>query len=1239
MLKGSLFECACRKAGIVFVLVFLLVSAGAQARYHSADITQDFQISLSELLRGIQFFNSGGLHCEEGTEDGYAPGPGSTACFFHDSDYNPSDWLVNLSELLRLIQFFNSGGYHPEAGTEDGFGAGLPTGEGEGGEEGLIEGEGLEEGEGLSEGEGLEEGEIEGALEGIVEGEGEGGVEGLSEGEGIVEGEEEGIDEGQIEGTLEGIAEGEEEGGVEGMNEGEGEIVLPSAAFDASPRSGRVPVIVQFEDLSSPGSSPITDWSWDFGDGGTSTEQSPAHEYTVWGVYSVTLTVETEVGADELTQSSFITAYAQDVIINEFLASNASNIQDEDSDYSDWIELYNPNLMAVPLANWSLTDSSTSPAKWVFPAITIPAGGYLVVFASGKDRKPVDGSPLHTNFKMNANDPDTPGYGEYLALFNTETPPRATTLFNPAFPTQTADISFGLPEGGMDWCFFPIPTPWDANGLDCTPVEGEGGVEGSGEGEGMMEGQVEGEGETGLPVAAFSASPRSGRVPLTVHFVDMSTAGFSAITSWTWDFGDGGFSEDQYPDHEYTIEGVYTVTLTVEAPEGSDEETRAGYITVYAQDVVINEFLASNATVLQDEDLEYSDWIELHNPNSVAVPMANWALTDNAAYPDKWVFPDISIAAGGYLVVFASSKDRKPTDGRPLHTNFKMNADDPDTPGFGEYLALFNAEMPPRATTQFDPAFPSQATDISYGLQEGGVEWCFYSTPTAGAANGADCTPKVAPVVLNYTRGYYDAPIGLTMTCPTPEAHIRYTLDGTVPTESGGNEYEGIPLDLISPAIVRVSAFKEGYNSAALQTHTYLIGVDEVLKALPVISIVADPQESLYEPNGIWAIAGGEYVPPDDYGTWQPVNEGDYNNVLGRGSDYERPASVEYFCYDAQNCPGFQVNCGMRVHGGDYYREHFKRALDWTKTYGRMSYGLFFRDEYGPTKLEYPLFGDIEVQEFDQLVLRGGHGDAHNPFFKDEYTRRLFGDCGYVYAHGMFAHLFVNGEYKGYINPVEHYDSKFFQSWYGGDNGWDIIRLGGVEEGSRNELWMIIYLVQSFDVSDPLVYEDVCIKLDVVNFIDYLILELYAANWDWPTNNWTAVRERKVGGQFRFYVWDGEQTFDPYNLYQNGFIEKRHDRPWEGGGLNNDPAPVGIIFRGLKQNPDFRQLFSDRAYALFGPGGPLSQENLMARYTELYNELSPVIPDIETYIGDVWIPQRQEIFFGYLQEEGLLEVR
>ncbi len=127
----------CRMAVLVACLACIVSFASAE--FHSADTSQNSRIELGELLRVIQFFNSDRLHCEPGTEDGYAPGAGDVSCFFHSSDYGAQDWTVELAELLRIIQFFNSDGYHAARDTEDAFAPGqcaLGEGEGEGEEEG-----------------------------------------------------------------------------------------------------------------------------------------------------------------------------------------------------------------------------------------------------------------------------------------------------------------------------------------------------------------------------------------------------------------------------------------------------------------------------------------------------------------------------------------------------------------------------------------------------------------------------------------------------------------------------------------------------------------------------------------------------------------------------------------------------------------------------------------------------------------------------------------------------------------------------------------------------------------------------------------------------------------------------------------------------------------------------------------------------------------------------------------------
>ncbi|HEY2760641.1 MAG TPA: chitobiase/beta-hexosaminidase C-terminal domain-containing protein, partial [Pirellulales bacterium] len=124
---------------------------------------------------------------------------------------------------------------------------------------------------------------------------------------------------------------------------------------------------------------------------------------------------------------------AASVVISEFMASNAHGIFDQDGAHADWIELQNTSSAAVNLSGWYLTDDAGNPTKWQFPSTTIAAGGFLTVFASGKDRH-VSGQKLATNFQLNVG-------GGYLAL---ETPDQSSASSFAPYPAQLDDVSYGI---------------------------------------------------------------------------------------------------------------------------------------------------------------------------------------------------------------------------------------------------------------------------------------------------------------------------------------------------------------------------------------------------------------------------------------------------------------------------------------------------------------------------------------------------------------------------------------------------------------------------------------------------------------------------------------------------------------------------------------------------------------------------------------------------------------------------
>ena len=132
------------------------------------------------------------------------------------------------------------------------------------------------------------------------------------------------------------------------------------------------------------------------------------------------------------------------------------------------------------------------------------------------------------------------------------------------------------------------------------------------------------------------------------------------------------------------------------------------FIPLRAEDMLeISEFMAVNDNGLDDEDRDESDWIEIHNIGGGPADLEGWYLTDRANALTKWKFPAATLAPNGYMVVFASGKDRR-NAGNELHTNFKLS-------GSGEYLGLVRPDGVTVAS-QFSPAYPIQAPDVSYGL-------------------------------------------------------------------------------------------------------------------------------------------------------------------------------------------------------------------------------------------------------------------------------------------------------------------------------------------------------------------------------------------------------------------------------------------------------------------------------------------------------------------------------------------
>jgi len=640
--------------------------------------------------------------------------------------------------------------------------------------------------------------------------------------------------------------------------------------------------------------------------------------------------------------------------------------------------------------------------------------------------------------------------------------------------------------------------------------------------------------------------------------------------------------------------------------------------------LVINEVMASNRGSIRDPQGEYDDWIEIHNTGVDPINIGGMYLTDNPDDPTKWRIPTNSpsattIRAGGYLLIWADDD----IGAAGLHAGFKLDAD-------GEQVALFASDG---NTLIHSLEFADQTSDMSFGsYPDGAGNSRFLANATPGSANDGAYLGEAEAPQFSHKRGFYARPFWVTLATETDGASIYYSLDGAVPNESIGRittgaEYTG-PISINKTTCLRAKAIKPGWKESAVKTVTYVPNASDEVKSLPLISLVGDEHRTFYEPDGVMAIVGGSY---GSNGTWVSSGPDSHNNPMRRGMEYERPVSFEWIAPEDNS--GFQVDCGLRVHGSDYMRPRYHRQDGYWSGNGKFAFRLYFRDRYGPSRLEYPLF-PFEVERFKSIVIRGGHNDRVNPFIKDELIRRLQKDMGHVASGGTMANLFINGEYKGYFNPCEHIKDAFCQQWYGGDEAWDVMTMSGVRDGDAVSWNDLLNYARSNDLSHDAHYQYVSKRLDIPAFIDYLMLQLWAANWDWPQNNWSAAAEHSEDGIWRFFVWDAEGTFGPADLNKSGFT----DFPsWatQPRGLNNLSTPIAWFYRALKANNAFKQQFGDRLNRHFYSDGALTEANISSRFHELRGQMRGVIPSMDMYTVNGWAPNRKDIFLDVCAREGL----
>ncbi|MCA9935182.1 MAG: chitobiase/beta-hexosaminidase C-terminal domain-containing protein [Ardenticatenaceae bacterium] len=465
--------------------------------------------------------------------------------------------------------------------------------------------------------------------------------------------------------------------------------------------------------------------------------------------------------------------------------------------------------------------------------------------------------------------------------------------------------------------------------------------------------------------------------------------------------------------------------------------------------------------------------------------------------------------------------------------------------------------------------------------------------PLAKAAETAVATPTIPETTVtapqfSIPHGYYTATFTVTLTNTTPGAVIHYTLDASIPTTSTGLLYTDsivisrtiavraiayVPDDSLFPSIEVVQTYifpgqviaqfgiPAGYPSQwsglpadydmdpeVTTVVTYSAMMTDTLLALPTLSIVMDTADLFGETDGLYLY---------------PTEEGDL---------WERPSSAELIFPDGT--PGFQINAGIQIFGG---------ASRIPTRSPKHSFRLLFKGIYGPTKLNYDLFGEGATTSFDTLVLRAGynnswiHGNIYgedqrtqSQYARDQWMRDTQLAMGQESARGFYVHLYLNGLYWGIYNLHERPDATFLADYYGGNKDeYDALNSGEVIDGSR-DAWNTMMALVEADLSIDTNYQALLAYVDAENFIDFILLNHYSGNQDWDDHNWYAGRRRVDGEQFHFFVWDSERILE--GVDQNVIGVDLADKP-------------SHLFQQMRANEEFRMMFADLVYRhLFNDG-------------------------------------------------------
>ena len=892
-------------------------------------------------------------------------------------------------------------------------------------------------------------------------------------------------------------------------------------------------------------------------------------------------------------------APADAVALSEIMISNKGSVPDNLGGYPDYIELHNGSTEKADISGYGLSDSLLEGAKYVFPAGTVlEPGAYVVVWCGGEAE---DG--MHAPFKLSA--------GEEAVLFDASGRPLDTAVLNsvdsgmvlrregevwtqakpcPGYPKteegmaeyekslkETEDIGLYINE----FMASNATTICDSFGSYSDWIELYNST------------------DTDMDISGFGISDNLSQ-PMKYRFPDGSTiaakgylvvfcSGNEGMQNGELHapFGLRSYGEDVVIANRagriidsYSFKNQETDVSMARIPDGAGEfqsnsqpspgypNTGAGYSAFDAANrlplggVYISEFGGSTGSVA-------SDWVELHNSTGSAVSLAGYGISNNPKNPAKWVFPDISIEPGEYLLLYATGSADK-AQKKNLKLNFCISST-------GEALFFFD----PNGKLIDKLSAGRMRSGQSYG-RDGSDNRFYYAEPTPGAQNGKGYEGITQLPAFSVTPGIYDNAVTVAITAGEGET-IRYTTDCTTPNASS-EVYSG-ELSISKNSVIRAAAFRDGYLSGDVATATYLFRSDGVNHALPVVTLVTDPDNLWNSKTGIYAT--GDQFDPDAASYADTLKSATYYQAKFATEEqvdtiWEKPAAFSLF--DDNGKQVFTQNVGIRIAGS------FGRGR------AQKGFNVIARKEYGKGSMEYPFFENRPYTEYKAVVLRAGAQDQNRSKIRDELASGLLEgtDINILYQAYRPTVLYLNGEYWGVYFMKEKRNRFFVAQHENTENNVDLAIGKGFKQRSYgdNSDWVSLYeYATTHDLSASDAYNYVAERMDVDSFRDYMIAEIYNGNTD--TYNFQYYRLK--GGKWKFIFYD----------FCWGFQSPGHETLAFRMGKTPSDVCSAKLFAAMLQNKGWRDSFCRRFGELLNTA--FAPERVSALIEELYGYVEPEI--------------------------------